>query len=479
MGSASRVLKNTLFLIASNLTTKVLGAFFVIVLARYLEDYGFGQYSFAFSFAAVFIIMADFGLDALTIKNVARRPELAGDYLEIVGIIRIALSLIMISITIVAGYIIGLDEHLLTIIMVAGLAYLFDKVSGLFYALFRARERMELEAGIQIAWKFIQVGVGLGAIYMGFSLLDIVLLLLVVSIIRCVMGFSTVLAMGIRPSRGENRPKAIMKEAAPFAAYEIGNAVYFNLIIIVLFLLTAEAETGWYTAAFRVFMFIILIPAAFETAIYPLFSRLYEGAPQEMRFAYGKSMKYTLVVTLPVALILSLFSGDFAALFGTEFANTSECLAIVAFALPFFVLNMLMKTALWSSDAQNRMAVNIWISAIVLGTVAYLLVTREGFIGAAMALVVGEIALFALNYQALRKNGFAMGGHLWKAAAAGAGMFALAFLLTEFLADRISLYHAAALALIVYLLIITVSRAFTRTDRHIITSALRSRGKSE
>jgi O-antigen/teichoic acid export membrane protein len=475
MGSASRVLKNTLFLAASNLATKVLGAFFVIVLARYLEDYGFGQYSFAFSFAAVFVIFSDFGLDALTIKAVARNRELAGDFLELVGVLRLGLSLLMVAVSIIAGYLIGLEEHLLLIILVAGVSYIFDKLSGLFYALFRAYERMELEAGIQVVWKLVQVGVGLGAIHMGFTLLDIVLLLLVVSVIRCIIGFSTLIYMGIRPNRRFMRPRQIVKESVPFAAYEIGNAVYFNLIIITLFLLTSEAETGWYTAAFRVFMFLILIPAAFETAIYPLFARLYDTSPQEMRFAYGKSMKYTLVIALPVALVLWIFSGDFAGLFGSGFVNTGESLAIIAFALPFFVLNMLMKTALWSADAQKRMAVNIWISAIILGIVAFLLVTEEGFLGAALALVIGEIALFVLNLQALGGRGFGAGGHLWKVAGAGAAMFGLAYMLTEFLADRFPPYHAVFLSLVVYLLIIAASSTFTKNDRHIIASALRPR----
>ncbi|KYK28889.1 MAG: hypothetical protein AYK23_05415, partial [Candidatus Proteinoplasmatales archaeon SG8-5] len=449
MGSASRVLKNTLFLVASNLTTKLLGAAFIIVLARYLEDFGFGQYSFAFSFAAVFVIISDFGLDALTIKAVARNRELAGDFLELVGILRLGLSLLMVAVSIVAGWLIGLDEHLLLIIVVAGASYLFDKMSGLFYALFRAYERMELEAAIQVVWKLIQVSVGLGAIYMGFSLLEIVLLLLVVSVIRCIIGFTTLMSLGVRPSRKTVKPKQIARESAPFAAYEIGNAVYFNLIIIVLFLMTTAEETGWYTAAFRVFMFLILIPAAFETAIYPLFSRLYDASPQEMRFAYGRSMKYTLVVAIPVALVLWMLSGTFAGLFGSDFLNTEESLSIIAFALPFFVLNMLMKTALWSSDAQKRMAVNIWVSAIILGIAAYLLVTEEGYLGAAMALVVGEIALFILNFHALKRKGFGLGGHIWKAAAAGAAMFGLAYMLTEFMSARISLYHAVFLSLVV------------------------------
>lgn len=473
MGSASRVLKNTLFLIASNFTTKVLSALFIIMLARYLTDVGFGQYSFAFSFAAVFIIFSDFGLDALTIRNVARNRELAGDYLEVVGVLRVGLSLIMIAIALVAGYILGLDEYLLTVILVAGLVYLFDKVSGLFYALFRAYERMELEAAVQIAWKVIQVSVGLGAMYLGFTLLEIVMFLLVASVIRCIIGFSILLAMGIKPSREITSPKKIVTKSVPFAAYEIGNAVYFNIIVIMLFLFQSPEETGWYTAAFRMFMFLIIIPTAFETAIYPLFSRLYAGSAQDMKFAYGKSMKYTLIAAIPVAVFLAILSVDFAGLFGTDFENTSRCLMVIAFALPFFALNMLMKTALWSAESQARMAVNIWASAMILAVVAFFLVSEEGYVGAALTLVVGEIALFILNYVAVRKKRFPMGRYLWRPVAAGTGMIGIALLLSIFFERIFSPYHVALFSGIVYALLLLAFSTFTKTDRKIMLNALR------
>jgi O-antigen/teichoic acid export membrane protein len=234
MGSVSRLLKNTSVLVFSNLTTKGLSALFIIYLARYLQDYGFGQYNFALAFASVFIIFSDMGLDALTIRDVARDPNNAGQYLETVGVFRLGLSLIMVALALLAGSLMGLDEYLLLIILVAGMTYLFDKMSGLFYALFRAREKMELEAGTQILWKSIQIGLGFGAIYFGFSLMGIMLVLLVSSIIKTIVGFTAVLEMGIRPERGNLHQKELAIKAAPFAAYEIGNAIYFNLAVIML-----------------------------------------------------------------------------------------------------------------------------------------------------------------------------------------------------------------------------------------------------
>jgi len=478
MGSVSRLLKNTSVLVASNFATKGLSALFIIYLARYLEDYGFGQYNFALSFASVFIIFSDMGLDALTIKNVARMPETAGQYLEAVGIMRLALSLIMVSAALLGGYILGLEDFLLALIMVSGLTYLFDKMSGLFYAIFRARERMELEAGTQILWKLVQIGLGLGAIALGFSLMEIMLVLLVSSVIKTIIGFSALLAMGIRPERGQLGLRRLTADAAPFAAYEVGNALYLNLTVIMLFLLTAPEDTGWFSAAFRILMFIMLVPSAFDAAIYPLFSRLNQRSGADMKFAYGKSIKFSLVAALPVAVLLAVLSTEFAGLFGSDFENTGQALFIMAGIIPLFTLNMLMKTALWSGDRQGTMARNIWFSAAVLAVAAFLLVREEGYVGAALALIIGEASFFVLNYAGIRRKGYPMGMYLWRPVIAGIAMAGIALVMHWAIGQQVSRPYISVVSATAYVLLLLVLGVFTKSDRAIFKGILR-RNKSQ
>jgi O-antigen/teichoic acid export membrane protein len=475
MGSLSRLLKNTSLLLASNIITKGLSALFIVSLAIYLEDYGFGQYNFALSFAAVFIIFSDMGLDALTIKNVARDRSQAGEYLETVGILRIGLSLIMIAASLAIGYFMRIEEYLLLVVLVAGMAYMFDKVSGLFYALFRAHERMELEAGIQIMWKVVQVSLGFGAIYFGFSLLGIMIVLLVSSVLKTIVGFSLVLRMGILPERKGLSQGKTLKLAAPFAAYEIGNAIYMNISIIILFFITTPEDTGWFSAALRIIMFMLLIPSAFDAAIYPLFSKLFSSSSSDMNFAYGKSIKFSLVAAIPAATVIAIMSEEFASLFGSGFDNTGKCLFILAILLPLYTLNMLMKTALWSGDAQNRIAWNIWIALGILTVASYFLVEGQAYLGAAIALVIGESSFFVMNCIAARKTGLPTGRYLWKPVVGGLGMIAAALTLHYMAGDKLSNMYMAFLSALVYILIILAMGFITKSDRALIKDALSPR----
>ncbi|GAH46212.1 unnamed protein product [marine sediment metagenome] len=64
----------------------------MIYIARYLGEVGFGKYSFAVSFTALFIIFADLGLSNLIIRELARNKELTNEYLTNVSVIKLLLS---------------------------------------------------------------------------------------------------------------------------------------------------------------------------------------------------------------------------------------------------------------------------------------------------------------------------------------------------------------------------------------------------
>ncbi|MFO7618617.1 MAG: polysaccharide biosynthesis C-terminal domain-containing protein, partial [Thermoplasmata archaeon] len=218
----------------------------------------------------------------------------------------------------------------------------------------------------------------------------------------------------------------------------------------------------------------LLIPSAFDAAIYPLFSRLYESSAGDMKYAYGKSIKFSLVVAIPVAVMLAILSRDVASIFGSDYENTGRALFIMAALLPLYTINMLMKTALWSSDAQKQIAVNIWLAVIVIITVSYFLILDHAYLGAALALVISEAVFLALNYRSSRNKGFPMGRYLGKPVVAGICMIGSALGL-NLAASEASPYYIALMAGLVYTLAVLLMGFITRSDRALIRNALSRR----
>ena len=82
MNTIKRIAKNTAVLLISNITGKVLGFFYVMYAARYLQAAGFGILSFALAFTGLFGVLADAGLIQLSIRELARDRQATLKYLR-------------------------------------------------------------------------------------------------------------------------------------------------------------------------------------------------------------------------------------------------------------------------------------------------------------------------------------------------------------------------------------------------------------
>ncbi len=422
MRSEFSIFKNTTILLASNVMSKGLGALIVILLARHLGDAGFGEYSFAFAFVTVFIIISDFGLDALVIRDISRDKKQAGIYMEHIGILRVLLSIIMIVAALVVGILMQISGDSLLIILFAGMICTFDKLSGLGYAFFRAFERMEFEAISQVLWRIIQITILLAAIQLGYGLLEIVMVLLVASILKTVISFTIALKIGIKPQRGEYGLLDMMKMSRSFALYEIGYAVYSNIIIILLYIYFEYFQIGWFSASMKIFFLLLMIPISFETAIFPVLSRLYKEHPERMKIMYAKSMKLSLLIAIPSTFIIYTYSMEIMGILGTEFESATSLLKLMIFALPFTTVNMIMKTTLWSSDRTDITVRNIFASTIILTIITILMLDKYGLEGAVYGFIMGEGVLFALNYHIISKRIYKIGRYIWKPIISGCAM---------------------------------------------------------
>ena len=94
MNTVKKIAKNTIFLFVAEIISKICLFLLVMFIARKLGDVELGKYSFAISFGFLFTILANFGLDELIIRNVAREKEKVSKYINNISVIKFFLSLI-------------------------------------------------------------------------------------------------------------------------------------------------------------------------------------------------------------------------------------------------------------------------------------------------------------------------------------------------------------------------------------------------
>ena len=76
------VARNTFYLISAQVIGKSLTFLFYIVIARYLGATELGKYSFILGLVGMFIILTNFGLDNMLVRDIALKKEKAMTYVS-------------------------------------------------------------------------------------------------------------------------------------------------------------------------------------------------------------------------------------------------------------------------------------------------------------------------------------------------------------------------------------------------------------
>ena len=156
-GSRSRrITRNAFYLYVSEVFSRLLAWALIVYLTRTWEVATYGQYATAVNWTAIFIVISEVGLNALTVREVAQRKELAVFYLRNVMIIRSVLSVFFWALMIFLAFLLHYEPVLKIVLAVLGLKIILDSASGGYVYLLQSHEEMGLYSMVNVATGFIR-----------------------------------------------------------------------------------------------------------------------------------------------------------------------------------------------------------------------------------------------------------------------------------------------------------------------------------
>ena len=127
--------------------------FFLIACYLGASDYG----KLTFIFATLFAVIANFGLLALTIREIAKDKSLASKYMENIAITKLILSAITFALITFAINLMNYSQDTTYEVYLFGLYVILASFSQIFRSIFKAFEVMEYESLITILNKLTTV----------------------------------------------------------------------------------------------------------------------------------------------------------------------------------------------------------------------------------------------------------------------------------------------------------------------------------
>ena len=408
---ARRAARNAGAIAVASIISKGALFFWQLALARALGEADYGVYGTVGAFIAVGTSIMNFGMGPIVIRDVARAPQLAGKYLTATLVMQTLLALLAYGLVNAAAVVGGYDATIQSLLTLAGISLVVDILGNMTNDLLLAQERMLASSLMTIGHIALLIGLAALALVAGWGLVGLYAATIAAGIGRSSLLWLLVLRGGVRPTWPFDRTIAgpLLMNGAPLAISAFLALAYQHADKLMTTRLLDTSETGYLTAAFVIIFGIVeLLNTTVLIATYPMLSRYYQdGEGATFGFIIEKLALFTLLVGLPIALALSIFSAEIIVpLFGPNFSPTAQVLRILVW---YAAVNMVGNVFAQGLVVQNKQRALLVIRAAGLAsniTMNAILIPRIGIIGAALASFAAEMLVVFLLVRYFRATGW-------------------------------------------------------------------------
>jgi O-antigen/teichoic acid export membrane protein len=415
------ITKNTFWLMAGQLVSRLLRASIVIYAARVLGVSSWGAFSYAIGIAASLTILSDFGLNALITKETSREPNLRKKYLATALFIKTALIAILVTLLMIFSSHLTNIEEVKKLIPIIVIVFAFDGLRNLGSALARSMEKMEIEAGIGIftnlaivvlGFLFLRVSQTSQSLAYAYALGSGIGLVAIFFALR--KYFS-----GLLKNFTKSLIMPILTKAWPFGLMGLMGVVMLNTDIIMLGWLVSPEGVGFYSAAQKPIQLLYVLPMLLASSVFPIMARLAKSDPVAIKKILEKYVALVILVAIPIALTGFLFAKPIIGIvFGSSYLPAVATFRILILTVLIVYPSTLIGNAIFAYD-QHKAFLKFTLVAIV-GNVIFnaLLIPPLGIEGAAFATLFAQIITNVLIWRKMKKiNDFRM----WPAIKKGLG----------------------------------------------------------
>jgi O-antigen/teichoic acid export membrane protein len=399
------------FLAAAQITNPFLSMVFVLLLARRLDANGLGIYTTVLTYFAVFNLFSTLGMNELIVRDVAadrKRGPAAFSGLFWIGV---TTSLVLIVAMQAVARLLRYEPVVVQSIAIISCGLPFYTLGMFNQAFLQAFERMEWCSALTIGETLWKVVLGILVLLAGLGIRWIIATVTVGYALSCLVGLWAVnrYAFTIRLRTPGTMAAHFLKQAPTFLALSVVVMVYWSTDIMMLSKMRGMEEVGFYSSGYRLLTIAKGLINAYIMAMFPMLSHLYTQSANAFRNACERSIKALIVVTVPLALCISLFAREILVLvYGVRFAQAAPTLSVLIWPLVFFPIANVLGNALLASHHQS---VDLWInlaSALLNILLNALLITHAGYFGAAVATALSIVFFVLLQSVAVRKVLFAL-----------------------------------------------------------------------
>jgi len=400
IGIKQTIFKNIFWLVISEGISQLLKLTLIIYVARILGATEYGKFTFALAFVTLFAVFSDLGIFSIIIREFSRDKEKEKEFSSVLSL-KILLSLGMLSLISMGSFFITPDPLIRRIIWILGVYIILSSFSGIIFAFFEARQRMEYEAWTKIFEALMIVGVGFFVILNFPSAKNLSYSYLFASFVALIfiLIFFHFKFYQLRLSWNKSIWRNFLAMSWPLALAGVFGAIYAQIDSVMMGHWGQITQTGWYNAAHKI-IGITLIPAGLIAAsFFPALSSAFKESKEKLQKIWNYQMEIMIFLSVPLVvggmtlaprIIDFVYPGFSPSIFAFQILIVMTGIA--------FLCNPFHQVLIISNQQKRIFQINLY-GAIINVILNLILIPKYSLYGAAITTVITFLLIFFLLFK--------------------------------------------------------------------------------
>ncbi len=364
-GLSSRVIKNSLSIIAGNFLNKLISIVVLMLLTNYLDPAHFGMYSFVTAYVLFFGIFTDMGINLFVTKEISGGGIEARTGFGHAVMLRFALTVFGLTAALFLVHLSGYPEETVRLVY-AGVLALFLSFRGIFFRTvfdipFMVSRKMHYPALINFLSELFVLGVIFLALELRVGLFTLILVINLANL----PGFVLMAYLSVRHLRPRFVPHlktwmSILRGSVPLGAAVFLEGVFVVIPFFILSFFREPGALGLYSLSFRLVSSLWIIPFALMISLFPDMSR--HAGKSDALFAGDlfRGLSTMLVVGGSIALIGGSFTYDIVEAFaGPDYSASAPLISIMLWGTLMYFINSVLFHA-FAASGHQRLNTLVW-----------------------------------------------------------------------------------------------------------------------
>lgn len=413
MTTTKNIATNTIYQIVGKVLSMSVTVLATAIISRYYGVSGYGEFNLMQNWPALFFVIADFGLNAIAVRELTLHWSKAGKYIGTILIFRIFFSLVIIALLVLMMPFVPYSYNLKIGISLGLFLILTQALYSTLNIIFQAKQRYDLSVfGYVIGYLFILTlilffsyfKVDIAWVNFSYVIGGVITFLINLTLIRrldVVLDFSF----------DHKLLKELFISSLPLGLMFIFSQVNFKVDSIFLSVLklpenihlNSEETLGIYGLAYKIFEVALVVPTFFMNSVFPVLVSHMDIGEEKLLDTFKKVVIFLFGAGLFSSVIGIIFS-EFAIniLGGPEFQLSVTVLRILLAGMVLYFLTQPLSWLIVTLGKQSYLPWIYLISAIFNVTANYILIPVYSFYSSALITHASEFfILIMLSFGAL------------------------------------------------------------------------------